>query len=392
MSLQKQRIVSIDILRGIVMLVMAIDHVREYFHITAFTDSPVNLDTTTPVLFFTRWITHFCAPVFVFLSGTSAFLAAQHKTLHQSSLFLLKRGIWLIIVEIVIITLALTLNPLYNFVIFQVIWAIGWSMIILSLLIHTNTRLIALLGFILVFGHNVLDLIHLPDKGAAGVWWTVAFTSPGRVIPLDATHFVLDAYAVLPWTGIMLLGYGFGTIYTTGQYAERRKLILKFAAGVVALFFLLRFINRYGDPAPWSVQKNNLFTVLSFLNVTKYPVSLIYTCMTIGPALIALALLERTRGIFSRVLGVFGRVPFFYYICHFYLIRLLNVVIFFAAGYGKKDIIDPTLPFLFRPQQFGFGLPAVYTIWLLVILLLYKPCQWFDRYRSTHRQWWLSYL
>ncbi|MBE7171460.1 MAG: DUF1624 domain-containing protein [Williamsia sp.] len=392
-SVQKQRIGSIDILRGAVMLIMAIDHVRDYFHITAFTDDPTNLATTTPGLFFTRWITHFCAPIFVFLSGVSAFLASQRKTLHQGSAFLLKRGVWLLIVEVLIISLALTFNPLYNFLVFQVIWAIGWSMIILALLIHTNLRVITTVGFILVIGHNVLDFVHLPQQGAASILWSLAFTSPGRVIPFDANHFVLDAYAVLPWTGIMLLGYSFGSIYKKEHDTEKRKKkILLLGMGVIGLFFLLRFINFYGDPRPWSVQKRDLYTGLSFLNVTKYPVSLIYTCMTVGTALIALSLLERTKGAFSRVLSMFGRVPFFYYVCHFYLIRLINVVIFFAAGYGTKDIIDPNLPFLFRPQHFGFGLPVVYAIWLLVILILYKPCQWFDRYRSTHHQWWLSYL
>lgn len=393
-SAQKQRIVSIDLLRGTVMLIMAIDHVRDYFHVTAFTADPTDLAVTTPALFFTRWITHFCAPTFVFLSGTSAFLAAQRKSLHQGSVFLLKRGAWLIIVEIAVITLALTFNPLYNLLVFQVIWAIGWSMIILALLIHAPVRIIALIGFVLVFGHNALDFIHLPQKGAASIWWKLAFTSPGAIIPLNTTHFILDAYAVLPWTGIMLLGYSFGTVYTTEQGVERRKKrIMMLGAGVIVLFFILRLVNRYGDPAPWSVQKTALFTGLSFLNVTKYPVSLMYTCMTIGPALIALSLLERSQqGWVSRIISVYGRVPFFYYVCHFYLIRVLNIIVFFAMGYGVKDIVDPNLPFLFRPMKFGFGLAGVYAVWLLVILILYRPCRWFDRYRSTHNQWWLSYL
>ena len=391
-SAQKQRIVSIDILRGAVMLIMAIDHVRDYFHIAAYTDDPTNLATTTPILFFTRWITHFCAPTFVFLSGISAFLAAQSRSLHQGSAFLLKRGAWLIIVEIAVITLAITFNPLYNVLVFQVIWAIGCSMIILGLLVHTNTRVIACVGFILVFGHNVLDSIRLPENGAAGIWWSMALTSKARLIPLNTNHFIFDIYAVLPWTGIMLLGYSFGAVYKTGEGDKRRKQILLAGTGVLILFFILRFINRYGDPAPWSVQKKELFTALSFVNVTKYPVSLIYTCMTIGTALVLLALLERARGALSRILGIYGRVPFFYYVCHFYLIHAITVIAFFASGYGAKDIVDPNLPFLFRPQHFGFQLPAVYAIWLLVILILYRPCRWFDRYRSTHRQWWLSYL
>ncbi len=388
----KQRINSIDILRGAVMLIMAIDHVREYFHNTALTQDPTDLATTTPALFLTRWITHFCAPVFVFLSGTSAFLAGRNRTISQTSLFLLKRGVWLVVVELVIITFGLTLNPLYNLFILQVIWAIGWSMIILGALLFAGTRTIVVAGALLVLAHNLLDPVRVSQSSAGGILLDVFLTSPGRFYPIGAAHAVLDAYAILPWTGIMLLGYVFGKVYNIEEGQKRRRRLLQLGAGVCLLFAVLRLIDQYGDPARWSVQKNAVLTVLSFLRVTKYPASLIYTCMTIGPALIVLSLLEHARSWFSRVLGVYGRVPFFYYVCHFYLIQAFVVIAFFATGHTSKQIGDPKLPFLFHPPGSGFSLGVVYLVWFTVIFLLYWPCRWFDRYRSQHRQWWLSYL
>jgi uncharacterized membrane protein len=389
----KQRIQSIDILRGIVMLIMALDHVRDFFHATAFTDDPTNLATTTPQLFFTRWITHFCAPVFVFLSGTSAFLAGQKKTKKELSVFLIKRGLWLVFAEVAVITLGWTFNPLYNAFILQVIWAIGWSMVILGLLVRTSSTIIVIIGFVLVFGHNILDYVNLPKQGTANVLLNIFITSPFTFFHIDQTHIVADIYAILPWTGLMLLGYGFGRFYKTGfDAAKRRKAVLSIGFGAIILFIVLRFINIYGDPHPWTEQKNGLYTFLSFINTTKYPVSLQYACMTLGPALIVLALLEHAQNKITNILCTYGRVPFFYYVCHFYLIHTICIIFFFASGYGAKDIVDRNVPFLFRPQHFGFGLPVVYAIWLFVIIVLYWPCKWFDNYRRTHYQWWLSYV
>ncbi len=388
----KQRIQSIDILRGIVMLIMAIDHVRDFFHITAFTDSPTNLATTTPQLFFTRWITHFCAPVFVFLSGTSAFLISQRKTKKETSAFLIKRGLWLVLVEVAVMTLGLTFNPLYNLLIFQVIWAIGWSMVILGLLVRTSFAAIITIGFVLVFGHDAINYMQLPAAGATHALWSILFTAFGTQLQLNPTHFIFDLYAVLPWAGVMLLGYVFGAVYKQEDAIQRRKIILLTGFAVTLFFIVVRCIDGYGDPSHWSVQKSGLFTILSFLNTSKYPPSLCYTCMTIGPALIVLALLEKARGKLSAIFSMYGRVPLFYYVLHFYLIHVICVIVFFATQHTAKDIVDPNTPFLFRPQHFGFGLPVLYAIWLFVILALYKPCKWFDQYRKSHHQWWLSYL
>ncbi len=392
LDVAKQRIVSIDILRGIIMLVMALDHVRDFFHITAMTDDPLNLQTTTPALFFTRWITHFCAPVFVFLSGTSALLASQKRNKRETGLFLIKRGIWLVIVELTVMTLALTFNPFYNIFILQVIWAIGWSMILLGLFSFINLQAIFLIGFVLTFGHNLLDFLALPKQGFSQIIVSLLFTSDDKFIPLNSSHFIFDLYAILPWTGIMFLGYCFGTVYKDGSMVLANKKILRLGIAVTLFFIVFRFLNLYGDPSHWSHQKNGFYTFLSFLNVTKYPPSLCYTCMTLGPAMIALSVLDNAQSRASHVFRMYGRIPFFYYVCHFYLIHLMLVIAFFASGYGVSDIVNPQAPFLFRPQHFGFSLPVIYLIWLFVIVVLYKPCQWFNNYRSTHQRWWLSYL
>lgn len=389
----KYRIESIDILRGAIMLIMAIDHIRDFYHGSP---EPTDLAVTTPILFFTRWITHFCAPIFVFLSGISAYLAGTRRTENQLAMFLIKRGLWLLVVEVVLITLAITLNPFYNVLILQVIWAIGGSMILLGLLIWLRSSLtvIGIIGAIIFFGHNIFDIEKL---GAITdtVIWKLLFSAQGFGAPVKvtSTHYVMIAYALLPWTGVMLIGYVFGSLYKkTVDAVNRRKTLLYWGLGTLLLFVVLRFFNVYGDPAPWSVQKTTALSIISFFNVTKYPCSLLYLCMTLGTALVSLSLIENVKNKFTAVLVVFGNVPFFYYLCHWYLIRLSTVVIFFVSGYNSSQIIDPNQPLLFQPKGFGFSLLGVYVIWILVIAILYLPCRWFSRYKKTHQQWWLSYL
>jgi uncharacterized membrane protein len=382
------RVTSIDILRGIVMVIMALDHTRDYFHVEAMTDDPLNLATTTVPLFFTRWITHYCAPIFVFLSGTSAYLAAKNKTPAEASLFLVKRGIWLIVAEVLIITLAITFNPLYNFVVWQVIWAIGWSMVILGLLVKFPYYTVLITGALLFFGHDIFDHLRLPQNGFAGNLVKVLFTSRVSILRLSETRFIGVFYAILPWTGVMLLGYAAGYWFRREFSAVKRKRLLTVTGiSLILLFMLLRFINGYGEPQPWDKQR-----LLSFLNTSKYPPSLLYLCMTLGPALVALTLLENVRNRLSKFFSIYGRVPFFYYVLHFYLIHIILVVLFFATGHKSSEIVDPRVPFLFRPVNFGFALPIVYLIWISVVLALYLPCKWFNSYKLTHSQWWLKYL
>ncbi|NII82602.1 MULTISPECIES: DUF1624 domain-containing protein [unclassified Pedobacter] len=386
-----KRILSIDILRGLVMIIMALDHTRDFFHIGAMTGDPLNPDTTTGMLFFTRWITHFCAPTFVFLSGLSAYLSAQHKTPAQASSFLLKRGLWLILIEIIVITFGLTFNPSYNFIILQVIWAIGSSMIFLALASRISYKAVLITGLILVFGHNLFNLFPAPTDSNGGLILKIFFTASGTVVPLSINHFVGVFYAILPWTGVMFVGYGIGAWYKKGYNAQRRQQnLLIIGLLTIFVFISLRLINIYGDPIPRKEYHDFFKNLLSFFNVNKYPPSLQYIAMTLGPAMLFLAFTENLSNWFTRVTSVYGAVPFFYYVIHFYLLHTFLIVVFFATGYSTKEIVQ--VPFLFRPAAFGFSLPIVYLIWLCVVAALYLPCRWFKRYKETHRQWWLRYV
>ena len=396
----RQRVQSIDVLRGIVMVVMALDHTRDYFHKVvnnaggALALDPTNMETTTPILFFTRWITHFCAPIFVFLAGTSAYLMSRKKTIPELRAFMIKRGIWLVIVEVVIITFAWTFNPFYNIIILQVIWAIGISMILLGLVISLPVNTIIAIGAIIILGHNLLDIPSIADSLKGHFISDLVFDAEFAYYNLTPTHGIMVAYAFLPWTGLMLLGYGFGQLYQPGyDPVKRQRLLIKLGAAICLFFIVLRLINIYGDPHPWSVQpRGNIYTFLSFLNLNKYPPSLLYCCMTIGPCMIALSLLEKYGNKFTHFFNQFGRVPMFYYIAHIYLLHLIGMIIFFIQGYGSKDIMTPGNPFLFHPPDFGFSLFYVYVIWIGIILMLYPLCKRYNAYKSTHHQWWLSYF
>ena len=391
----KQRIASIDILRGLVMLIMAIDHVRDFFHYGH--PEPTDLAITTPFLFFTRFITHFCAPTFVFLSGMSAYLAGTRRTKNEMTSFLIKRGLWLIAVELILITLAITFNPLYNIFVFQVIWAIGGSMILLGLLIRLGTplKVIGVIGAILFFGHDIIDTVHVAviDKTFAGKL-LISGQGFGDFWALTPTRGFLMAYALLPWAGIMMMGYAFGSLYAkTYDAAKRRKTLLYSGLGLLGIFFILRHFNIYGDPSEWHFQKTTALSIISFLNVSKYPPSLLYSSVTVGTAMVILSFTENIKNKFTGILYVYGNVPFFYYLCHWYLIRLTTVIVFFATGHNSSQIYNPHQgPIMFQPDDMGFGLGGVYLIWFIVVLILYFPCRWYSKYKQTHTHWWLSYL
>ena len=396
LNFHQKRIESVDILRGLVMIIMALDHVRDYFHIAANTDNPLNLATTTPELYFTRWITHFCAPIFVFLSGTSIYLQSLRKTKKLLAGFLIKRGLWLIFIELVIISLAWTFNPSYNFIPLQVIWAIGISMVILGLLIQLPYNFILILGFIIVVGHNLLDIPEAAPGFKAGFLWDLLHSARFSYYSLTQTHAVIIAYPFLPWTGLMMLGYCAGKIFAPQFSPEQRKKILILSGiGLIVLFAIVRSTNIYGDPVDWSAQKNSFYTFLSFMNVNKYPPSLLYMCITIGPALLVLALIEKIKNGFTNVLGIYGRVAFFYYILHIYLVHLLSAIGFFVRGHSWQDVSKTgnVFPFYFLSPGEGYNLPVVYAVWLLVIIILYPLCKWYDQYKTNHKEkWWLSYL
>jgi len=306
---------------------------------------------------------------------------------------LLKRGLWLVLAEIFIVSLGWTFNPFYNAIVLQVIWAIGVSMILLGLIIWLPYPVILILGLIIVFGHNLLDKAEAERAGNLNLFWDMAHWSRFTGYTIFSNHVIFFAYAFLPWTGVMLLGYCFGKLYQKdADRAWRKKMLMALGLSAIVSFILLRYINQYGNPAQWIVQRNDTYTFLSFLNVHKYPPSLHYILMTLGPAVLFLSFFENMQGRFSRFFITFGRVPFFYYLLHIFLIHTLCVIAFFISGYGTNDIAGQS-PFLFRPLRFGFNLWGVYAVWIVTILLLYPLCRWYDGYKSRHQdKWVLSYL
>ncbi|HKH60630.1 MAG TPA: heparan-alpha-glucosaminide N-acetyltransferase domain-containing protein [Flavitalea sp.] len=388
-GMKGKRIESIDLLRGIVMIIMALDHVRAYFHSDAFLYSPTDLTRTSMSLFFTRFITHYCAPVFVFLAGISAYLYGAKKSKKELAYFLFTRGLWLIFVELFIVALGRTFNPAYPFLNLQVIWAIGVSMIALSAIVYMSMRFVLATGVFLIAAHNLLDPVDLPNS----FLWALLHR-PGDFV--FGRFNIAVTYPVIPWIGVISLGYYFGHLYASHYDAPKRKdVLLTIGLAAMALFFTLRPFNIYGDAAHWSTQKNVAFSFLSLLNVTKYPPSLLYILVMLGPALIFLALSEKNLNVFTEKIAVFGRVPFFYYVVHVYLIHLIAMVAAVISGYNWSEmILTGKVNNEANLKHYGFGLVTVYAVWIGLIFLLYPLCKWFDRYKRAHqaRLKWLSYL
>jgi uncharacterized membrane protein len=382
------------------MVIMALDHVRDFFHKTVSEGAadpavgPTDLDRTTPILFFTRWITHFCAPNFIFLAGVSIWLMSRKKTRAELSGFLVKRGLVLILIEAVIITFGWSFNPFFNIIVFQVIWAIGICMVVLGLLIYLPYKVILAIGLIIVFGHNLLDYPGINGSLKGGFLADLLYFSQFSFYTFGDEHALFIIYSFVPWLGVMCLGYCFGKLFTTEMDpAKRRRILMWTGAGLLTLFVVLRLINVYGDPIPWSVhERGPVFSFLSFINVNKYPPSLDFLCITIGGGMLMLAFLDKAKNAVARFFRVFGRVPMFYYILHFYLIHLLVVIFFFLQGYTVDQIRAGGELFWFRPADFGVPLWGVYLIWIFVVVALYPLCRKYDRYKSTHRNWWVGYL
>ena len=390
---EKPRISSIDLVRGIIMIIMALDHTRDFFHADANVYQPTDLTQTSPILFFTRWITHFCAPTFVFLSGTAARISLQRKSKKELSMFLLTRGLWLVLLEFTVIRFGIFFNLYYDFIIMQVIWVIGASMIVLSVLIFLPELVVGIFGLIFILGHNAFDAHPLEPKDSGYTIWAILRQTGG--IPLDAKHMVLAFYPLIPWLGIMMAGYAIGKWYTRDFDATvRRKRLLMVGIAAVVLFIILRFINIYGDPALWSTQKNIVFTALSFINCTKYPPSLLYTLMTLGPILMILSWMEGKELNFLKPALVFGRVPLFYYILHFYLIHTISLISYMIISDKSLSEVDFHFGNAFGgiPTGFGSSLGIVYIVWLSIVVALYPVCKKYNLYKSTHSYIWLSYL
>lgn len=385
MQTSGKRIASVDILRGIVMVVMALDHARDYF--TNYPYDPLDLDHTSTAMFFTRWITHFCAPVFVFLAGTSAFLSlGRGKTKKEASWLLFTRGIWLVLLELTIVRFGWAFNLDYHVVFVQVIWAIGWSMVFLSALIFLPLSLIAFIGLALIFGHNILDPLDATALGDQA-WWDIIHVQRPVLWGGGNTFFII--YPLVPWIGVMAAGYAFGSLLKRSE-AQRDRLLYAIGIGAMLLFVVLRSINIYGDHSHWQHRENSWRTFLSFLDCTKYPPSLLYLLMTLGPAITLLPLLEKLNNSFGRFFTVYGRVPLFYYVLHIYLLHFMALVTGLFMDFPMSRFT--AVKALFQHDAWGFPLAGVYAYWLTAVLLLYYPCRWFMRVKVEHKKWWLSYL
>jgi len=385
----RYRIESIDLLRGLIIVIMALDHVHDFFGDLG--ASPTNLATTTAPLFFTRWITHFCAPVFFLLTGTGANLMRQRVAKGDLARFLLTRGLWLIVLEVVVMRFALQFNLDYQVTLLTVLWALGWVMIALAGLIYLPMPLLVGVGAAMVAGHNLLDGVRAETLGAFGPLWSILH-APGFVHAGAPIVFV--AYPLVPWLGVTALGYALGQSYRWSA-PRRQVLLLWLGLGASVAFVLLRALNRYGDPAPWTVQGTPLWTLMSFLNTQKYPPSLLFLLMTLGPALLLLRVFDAGTPRLLRPALAYGKVPLFFYVLHFYLIHLLAVAAC-ALRYGnvRGMFSSPDLdhfPFT-APPNWDVGLPVIYVIWACVVLALYPLCRWFAGVKRRRRDGWLSYL
>jgi len=371
------------------MVVMALDHTRDYFHAPAFLYDPTDPTLTSAPIYITRWVTHFCAPVFSFLAGTSVFFVGLRKTKQEVSVFLLKRGLWLVFIEFTVVNFAWYFDVNFKTPGFFVIWVLGISMIILAALIHLPKKLLLLLSCAVIAGHNLLDPIELEGS----ILWAILHRFAVFNLPNDFTLFT--AYPIIPWFAVMSLGYCFGFLYDRSFNPVKRRRILNLT-GILftVLFLLVRGINQYGNLDPWVGFDNHWQTVMSFMDPAKYPPSLSFLMMTLGPSLILIANAESWKGKLVDFFQVFGRVPFFYYIIHLYLIHILALIVAEVSGYGwQLMILTNWVTEVEALDGYGFSLWIVYLVWILVVVLLYPLCKRFDKYKSSHRhQWWLSYL
>lgn len=390
MPARGQRLDSVDILRGIIMVIMALDHTRDY--VSAYHFQPEDLSRSTPGLFLTRWITHFCAPVFMFLAGTGAFLSlTRGKTKAELSRFLVTRGLWLIVVEVTLSKFGwelLGFNPETVFLI--VIWALGCSMIILAALIHIPIRALAIVSAIVIAGHNFLDGIAPEAFGSMSWLWKMLHVQGIVGSPPGQGFGLLFGYPLIPWFAVMSMGYCFGAWLSRDDIRnnaeKRRSMLVKIGLGLTAAFIVLRFINVVGDSQHWSTQKNGLFTFFSFLNTSKYPPSLLYLLMTMGPAIAALAFLEKARGRIANFFLVFGRVPLFYYLLHIPLVNIIGSLLHLRRT-GSWPSTNPIL------NPIGAeSLPVVYICWALVVAILYPLCRWYMNKKANSTNPLYSYL
>lgn len=401
----RERISSVDLLRGLVMVIMLLDHTREFVHADAFVFSPTDLSKTNVALFFTRWITHLCAPTFVFLAGTSIYLQRlRGKSQSELARFLVTRGLWLIVLEFTVVRLAVFFNLDYSFFgVAEVIWVFGVSMIVMAAIIYLPVWAAGAIGVAMIALHNLFDGVTVsPATAMAGTppldaWQTIwlFLHQPGFVPLLDGASKLFVAYPLMPWVGVMAAGYALGAVYAR-ESQRRRKTLYILGGAAIVLFVVIRAVNVYGDPSPWSVQTSPVFTVLSFLNTTKYPASFLFLLMTLGPALLILAATDRVNGenLIARILIVYGRVPLFYFILQMFVAHAFGVVLGVLAGWDVGFLFT-NFPFaadVKAPQGFGFPLWVVYVAWIAGVVLLYPVCVWYGDLKRQRKHWVFSYL
>ena len=371
MTQPSARLQSIDLLRGAVMIVMALDHVRDFVHSTAAQFRPEDLARTTEALFFTRWITHFCAPVFMFAAGLGAFLWLQQgRRKSELSRFLLTRGLWLMLLEVTVLRFGLLFN-IRGAVLLTILWALGLSMVTLAALVYLPGRVLVVVSIAMILLHNLLDGVQAAQFGGLAWIWNVLHQQ--GVVGAGGVTFVV-AYPLFPWPGVMAAGYCLGPVFLWDE-RRRRRMLVRLGIGLTLAFVVVRGLNIYGDPARWSGQGSAMFTVLSFLNCTKYPPSLEFLLMTLGPAIAVLGALDGARVGRRNPVLVFGRVPLFYFLIHIYLSHGI------AVGLGKVLGVGG-----------GFDLWVCYVMWVVVVVAMYPMCVWFAGVKERRRDWWLGYL
>jgi uncharacterized membrane protein len=386
-----RRVDAVDVLRGAVMVLMVLDHTRDFFGNAAI--DPTDLSKATPALFLTRWVTHFCAPVFAFLAGTGAYLAgARGRSRGDLAGFLGTRGIWLIFLELTVVRFGLFFDAMYAPVILTVLWSIGASFIVLAGLVSLPSRVVGALGVLLIATHGLAGASPPGSEAPAALRAASALLLRPGLLPLPGGVTVLVGYPLLPWLGMVAGGYGFGEIIRL-EPARRQRVMWIMGVALTAAFVILRAWGGYGDPRPWTEQSTPLLTALSFINCTKQPPSLLFALMTLGPAIAALAVIDRVgiRGPVGLALLTLGRVPLFFFISHFYVVHGLAVLAGLVRGLPVAWLFSPDA--LGRPPQgWALALPGIYLAWAVVLAILYLPCRWFAGVKSRHPGGWLSYF
>ena len=384
------RIYSIDFTRGLVIIIMALDHIRDLMHTTSLTQDPTDLATTTPALFMTRWITHLCAPIFVFLAGTSVYLVLKkQQNITETRNFLLTRGLWLILLELSIISFGIWFDVYFRTFLLQVIYTIGAGFIILSLMLKLSPRTIGGIGLTIILLHNAIPVLNIEDFTGRFFW--ALFFSP-NFFQFSSQVSVIVMYPVIPWLGIMLFGFATGQLFELSD-KKRPNVFFLISLSLLLVFIVLRTFNLYGDPALWAPQKNTTYSIMSFMNVTKYPPSLLFTSVTLGIMFLVLALTDKLNNSFIRFFVNYGRVPLFFYILHWYVVHIFMFVMVFLQGATWNDLQFGGFNFGRPATGVGLELPFIYLVWLAIICLFYPLCQWYGQYKAAHRdKKWLSYL